>query len=127
MVGVDKRTVPIERDVFYEELDKKGQIAGLSLTEEQKKQLTDYYEQLVTVNRTMNLTAITLPDEIVTKHIIDSLSCYDEMHFDGKKVLDLGTGAGFPGIPLAIYDKSLQITLFDSLQKRLCFLEEVSQ
>lgn len=127
MVGVDKRTVPIERDVFYEELDKKGQIAGLSLTEEQKKQLTDYYEQLVTVNRTMNLTAITLPDEIVIKHIIDSLSCYDEMHFAGKKVLDLGTGAGFPGIPLAIYDKSLQITLFDSLQKRLRFLEEVSQ
>ncbi|WP_302226136.1 16S rRNA (guanine(527)-N(7))-methyltransferase RsmG [Veillonella magna] len=100
---------------------------GITLTEEQAVAFTTYYERLVETNQYMNLTAITEPHEVAVKHMVDSLSCYDKVVFvPESKVLDLGTGAGFPGIPLAIYDSRLQITLFDSLRKRLRFLEDVA-
>lgn len=101
---------------------------GIHLSTLQIEKLTTFYHLVVAKNEVMNLTAITEPKEFVLKHIIDSLSCYDS-HFEGshKKVLDLGTGAGFPGIPLGIYDESLEITLFDSLKKRLTFLDDVTK
>ncbi len=99
---------------------------GIEWTATQKEQLEQFYHMLVEKNKVMNLTGITEEEEFVLKHIIDSISCVDNLYFPvGASVIDVGTGAGFPGVPLAIYRPDLQITLFDSLQKRLTFLEEV--
>ena len=99
--------------------------AGFSLTEEELRRFETVAKRLVETNKVMNLTAITEADEIVVKHFIDSLTCYDEAYFpQGARLLDLGTGAGFPGIPLAVMHGDLEITFFDSLRKRLQFLKE---
>lgn len=98
----------------------------ISLTEGQKKQFITYYEMLVEKNKVMNLTAITEFDEVLEKHFLDSISLIQV--FDLKQslsVIDLGTGAGFPGIPLKIVFPELHITLADSLNKRISFLKEV--
>ena len=80
---------------------------GLALTDTQVDQLQRFYEQVVTTNEHMNLTGITEPEEFALKHVVDSLSCYDPKYFTkGATVIDLGTGAGFPGVPLGIYDPS---------------------
>lgn len=109
---------------FAEILQAKGAEAGFSFTEEQLQQFTRYYEMLVETNKVMNLTAITEPEEVAVKHMVDSLLTYDKS-FDGKTLADVGTGAGFPGVPLKIYCPSLRVTLIDSLDKRLKFLESV--
>ena len=73
---------------------------------------------MIETNKYLNLTGITDMKEVVVKHMIDSLSCYDPYIIkSGMSIIDVGTGAGFPGIPLAIYDRSLKVTLFDSLKK----------
>lgn len=101
--------------------------AGFSLTEEELRRFETVAKRLVETNKVMNLTAITEADEIVVKHFIDSLTCYDEAYFpQGARLLDLGTGAGFPGIPLAVMHGDLEITFFDSLRKRLQFLQELT-
>lgn len=111
---------------FKKKIDILCQNFGLPLSERQISDFCKYYDILVRTNEYMNLTGIIEPHEVAVKHMIDSLSCYDPDLFEvGATVLDLGTGAGFPGIPLAIYDRSLKITLFDSLLKRLHFLEDV--
>lgn len=97
---------------------------GIVLTQEQLEAFNRYYQLLVEWNEKMNLTAITEPQEVAVKHIIDSLSCYHADFFLPKaRVVDVGTGAGFPGIPLKIYRPDLQLTLVDSLNKRLTFLQ----
>lgn len=109
---------------FIDILVAKGQEAGLSFTDKQLQQFNRYYEMLVETNKVMNLTAITEPDEVAVKHMIDSLLVYDDS-FKGKTLADVGTGAGFPGIPLKIYCPELNVVLIDSLGKRLKFLQNV--
>lgn len=98
---------------------------GIFLTEKQQDQLVRFYEMLIEKNKVMNLTAITDWDEVVTKHFLDSLSLVKCLVPENEKLIDVGTGAGFPGIPLKIAFPSLSVTLFDSLKKRLDFLDEV--
>lgn len=98
----------------------------VKLTDEQIKQFIRYYELLVEWNEFMNLTAITEYDEVMKKHFVDSLSLVKA--FDVRKestVIDVGTGAGFPGLALKIAYPNLKITLLDSLNKRINFLNEV--
>lgn len=109
---------------FAEILAARGAEAGLRFTDEQLAQLTRYYELLVETNKVMNLTAITEPEEVAVKHMVDSLLAF-EPQMSGKTLVDVGTGAGFPGVPLKIYCPSLKVTLVDSLGKRLRFLEQV--
>ena len=102
---------------------------GLSLTEEQTDQFLDYAELLVSWNQKMNLTAITEFDEIVWKHFIDSLAVYQSRNVSRETLkqscIDIGTGAGFPGIPIKIMNPECKMTLVDSLAKRITFLDEV--
>lgn len=98
----------------------------IELTEKQFQQFIQYYELLVEKNKVMNLTGITEWEEVVQKHFLDSLSLVYAVDIeDGMKMLDLGTGAGFPGIPLKIAFPQIDIVLLDSLNKRIKFLQEV--
>ncbi|MDD6661422.1 MAG: 16S rRNA (guanine(527)-N(7))-methyltransferase RsmG [Lachnospiraceae bacterium] len=99
---------------------------GITLTQEQKIQFLLYYEYLLEKNQVMNLTAITEYEEVVEKHFADSLAAAAVYEL-GKadSVIDVGTGAGFPGIPLKIVYPHLKIVLLDSLNKRVQFLNEV--
>lgn len=99
---------------------------GIELSDEQLEQFLTYYEMLIEKNKVMNLTAITDFDEILEKHFEDSLSLIQAVDLEkSQAVIDLGTGAGFPGIPLKIAFPNLQITLADSLNKRILFLDDV--
>ncbi len=105
---------------------------SITLSGEQKQQFLTYYEYLVEKNKVMNLTAITEYEEVITKHFLDSLavvktSCFKPEELAGKRLIDIGTGAGFPGIPLKIAFPKLEILLLDSLNKRINFLNEVTE
>lgn len=99
---------------------------GIHLTKEQEQQFIDYYHLLIEWNQKVNLTGITDYEDVIKKHFLDSLcivklSEVDDSKF--KKVIDVGTGAGFPGIPLKIVFPDIQLTLLDSLNKRIKFLD----
>lgn len=109
-----------------ERLQSKAEQLGIRLSEKQLEQFQCYYERLIEKNKVMNLTAITEYEEVVDKHFIDSILLGSVKELSGKKrVIDVGTGAGFPGIPLKIVYPELEITLLDSLNKRVKFLDEV--
>ncbi len=98
----------------------------IELSEEQLNQLQKYFELLVSWNEKINLTAITEPNEVAVKHFADSLSVFNYVDFQkGASVIDVGTGAGFPGLVLKIARPDIKLTLLDSLNKRLKFLDEV--
>ena len=91
------------------------------------KQIEDFYRymnELIEWNKNINLTAITEEKEIIQKHFIDSLTIFKYLN-SNDKIIDVGTGAGFPGIPLKIADETFDITLLDSLNKRILFLDNV--
>ena len=114
--------------IFSEILTQAADEYGLTLTTDQVAGFTTYFEMLVEWNEKINLTAITEPQDVAIKHMIDSLSCYDEKIFKtGAKIIDVGTGAGFPGLPLKIFRSDLKVTLFDSLNKRILFLQAVAE
>lgn len=101
---------------------------GITLDEIQKKQFTDFYEYLVEKNKVMNLTGITEFQEVLVKHFLDSLACVKAVDMSRiKRIMDIGTGAGFPGVPLKIAFPHLEACLLDSLKKRVNFLEETFQ
>lgn len=107
---------------FINELNK----ISISLTDKQLEQFRVYYEMLVEKNKVMNLTGITEWEEVLEKHFLDSISLIRAIDLnDELKVMDMGTGAGFPGIPLKIAFPKLKVTLADSLNKRVLFLQEV--
>ncbi len=109
-------------EVFKEEVEK----LGISLTDDQLNQLTLFYQLLLSWNEKMNLTRITNQEEVYLKHFYDSLTLYKEIKLETVDTLcDVGSGAGFPGIVLKIAFPNLNITLIDSLQKRVNYLNEV--
>ena len=99
---------------------------GINLTDKQKQQFDKFYELLVEWNKVMNLTGITEYEEVNEKHFVDSLSIVKAIDMESlQSIIDVGTGAGFPGIPLKIAFPHLKVVLLDSLNKRINFLNEV--
>lgn len=97
---------------------------GFDLSDKQAKQFFDYYEFLVSENQKYNLTAITDFNDVVMKHFIDSVLPLNKIK-ENASVIDVGTGAGFPGVPLKILRPDIKLTLLDSLQKRINFLNQL--
>lgn len=105
-----------------------AQALGIALSEAQTDQFMQYLSLLLEWNEKMNLTAITDPVEVVQKHFIDCISVLPHLDLQGgETMIDVGTGAGFPGVPLKIASPALQVTLLDALQKRLTFLDTLTQ
>ena len=99
----------------------------IKIDENQKNQLVSYMELTVKANESFNLTANDTKESFMIKNIIDSLLIVKNLDLDGKNILDLGSGAGLPGIPLAIYYKNTNFTLLEPLTKRANFLKEIAQ
>lgn len=114
----------MEHSTFNEGLLEKASTMGVRFSVEQMDKFYKYMNLLIEWNEKMNLTAIIEPNEIILKHFIDSITILKDIK-DNSTVVDVGTGAGFPGIPLSIMNPTLKITLVDSLNKRLIFLQEV--
>ena len=100
-------------------------LAALGLPQDGIPALKRFGEMLVEKNKVMNLTAITEPADVATLHFLDSVAMLKEIDLSGKTVVDVGTGAGFPGMPLRVVCPAIRMTLLDSLNKRIDFLKEV--
>lgn len=113
---------------FQEQMESGLSELGLLLKQEQINQFYQYYQLLMEWNKVMNLTAITEMEDVITKHFLDSIclgKIIDQLNTAAFSLIDVGSGAGFPGIPLKIAFPGLTITLLDSLNKRVKFLNEV--
>ena len=109
-----------------EQLKKDALLFGVRLDDNQLSQFYTYYEMLIEWNEKINLTAITDFDEVIKKHFLDSIAIGRVIsQMDSVSMLDIGTGAGFPGIPIKIAFPNIEIVLMDSLNKRVTFLNEV--
>lgn len=106
-------------------LDEGLPLLGLDLPEEKREILCAFAEAMVKQNEVMNLTAITEPSQVAKLHLLDSLTVLCTAELTGKTLIDVGCGAGFPGVPLAIACPGAKITLLDSLGKRMKWLEEI--
>ncbi len=111
-------------DSFKKEMNINLMALNLKLDDSQIKNFYDFMNLLIEKNKVMNLTGITELKEVILKHFIDSLTVLKYIN-ENDNIIDVGTGAGFPGIPLKIAENSLEITLLDSLNKRINFLNEV--
>ena len=112
----------MNKELFLEELKK----LGILLTPKQEQDLDTYYKHLISYNNNVNLTAITKEEDVYLKHFYDSLTLFKGIDLkENLKICDLGTGAGFPGLVLKIVFPNLSITLVDSLEKRIKFLDLV--
>lgn len=109
--------------IFSKNLDR----AGVTLDEKQIEQFYLYYEMLLKWNEKMNLTAIVDLESVIQKHFVDSLMVLKFLPSHVRNLIDVGTGAGFPGVPLKIASKELSVTLLDSLNKRLIFLNALKE
>ncbi len=116
----------MEFEIFSEELEIAAKQIEIELTKKQIEKYYNYMNLLLEWNEKINLTAIIDPKEIVLKHFVDSLTIAKYIK-DDEKLIDVGTGAGFPGIPLSIVKENTDIVLLDSLNKRINFLEEVKE
>lgn len=114
----------MKMEEFKREFEKYLEKMSISLNMEQYDQFYAYMVLLIEWNEKINLTAITEPKEIILKHFVDSLTIAKYIE-EGKTIIDMGTGAGFPGIPLKIYRNDVKVVLADSLNKRIKFLNEV--
>lgn len=114
----------MELEEFSEKVNKKVMYLNIHIDNMQIIELYKYMQLLIEWNKKMNLTAIVEPDEIIVKHFIDSLTI-NKYILQDTKLIDIGTGAGFPGVPLKVMNKGVSISLLDSLKKRVLFLEEV--
>ncbi|MVX66873.1 16S rRNA (guanine(527)-N(7))-methyltransferase RsmG [Clostridium chromiireducens] len=111
---------------FYDLMSKSSEEVGLQLSKEQYEKFIDYMKLLQEWNEKINLTAITEDEEIIKKHFIDSIKAFKRKEFkNAANLIDVGTGAGFPGLPIAIMKNDIKITLLDSLNKRVNFLNNV--
>ena len=116
----------MEFEIFSKELEIAAKQIKIELTKEQIEKYYNYMNLLLEWNEKINLTAIIDPKEIILKHFVDSLTIAKYVK-DDEKLIDVGTGAGFPGIPLAIVKENTDIVLLDSLNKRINFLQEVKE
>ena len=114
----------MEKDEFFYKLQNQAQKIDINLTNKQLNEFYTYMNLLIEWNKNINLTAITEPEEIIKKHFIDSLTISKNIQKDSS-IIDVGTGAGFPGIPLKIVREDINVVLLDVLNKRLNFLNEV--
>ena len=114
----------MEKENFYNMMKEKGKKINVDFSVEQLEKFYRYMELLIEWNEKINLTAITEPEEIILKHFIDSLTILKYLK-EEDSIVDVGTGAGFPGIPIKIMAEGNKLYLVDSLNKRLSFLQEV--
>ncbi len=112
------------KEEFSQKIQEYSNEIGVLLNEKQINQIYTYMNLLLEWNEKINLTAITKPEEIILKHFIDSMTIAKEIEEEAR-LIDVGTGAGFPGIPLKIIREDMEVTLLDSLNKRILFLQEV--
>lgn len=114
----------METEAFFFYMNEKLKMLNMDINKQKSDKFLKYMKLLIEWNEKVNLTAITDPAEIILKHFVDSLTI-NKYISKNSKMIDVGTGAGFPGIPIAIYREDVEVLLLDSLNKRINFLNEV--